>query len=314
MPSKNSVAVIVALLGLPLAGCGGGDYGIEGAPTPLQVPGDLPDDYRQPQAQPPQRQPMRQALAPQAPRELDSARGPSGTSGVASEDRYDAVGYAGLGEGNAVIGVHRALPPGSFAEVTSLESGKTILIMIADRGQLPSDHEIDLSPAAAQLLGIGGAAVTPVRVRRVDPTPADKVALRAGRAAAGRIDAPPVLIGALRKRLPSSPGSGGRAMPPVRQSTRPLHAQPGPGAAYAIPGDTSARSPAIRAGYYVQVAALSSRSRADALAAEIGGSVQNAGGIYRVRLGPFADPRAAANARDAVASRGYGDARVVQDQ
>lgn len=61
----------------------------------------------------------------------------------------------------------------------------------------------------------------------------------------------------------------------------------------------------------VQVAAFSSEPRARALAAALGGSVEAARGIWRVRLGPFVTRAEAERARDAAAARGYGDASVL---
>ena len=62
---------------------------------------------------------------------------------------------------------------------------------------------------------------------------------------------------------------------------------------------------------FVQVAALSNLSRAQALAKQLGGQVRSAGTIHRVQLGPFADNAAALRARGDVARRGYGDARII---
>jgi rare lipoprotein A len=59
------------------------------------------------------------------------------------------------------------------------------------------------------------------------------------------------------------------------------------------------------------VAALSNADRAATLAKALGGSVAPGGGLFRVRLGPYHDQRSAQNARDGLAKRGYGDARII---
>jgi rare lipoprotein A len=71
--------------------------------------------------------------------------------------------------------------------------------------------------------------------------------------------------------------------------------------------------PAATRSYYVQVATLSSRDRAAALAKSLGGTSAPFKSLWRVRTGPFSDAKSAAQARDAAAARGYGDARVVRE-
>lgn len=230
----------------------------------------------------------------------------TGASGDAAAVRYDAVGYASwygeelagrptaLGipfDPAAISAAHRTLPLGSHAEVTSLASGRVILLRITDRGPHRGDREIDLSRGAAALLGASDGAVVPVRVRSVIAAPADAAALAAGRPAAERLDAPAVLLRALRRDLPGGGGDAARAGSP-----------PGVAAALPVPG---AR------GYVVQVAAFSSEARARALADRLRGSVRSDGGLHRVRLGPFDDAGAAQRARDAAARQGYGDARIL---
>jgi rare lipoprotein A len=245
--------------------------------------------------------------------------GPSGTSdrGV---DRYDEVGYATwygaeLAGNRTASGApfdpagftaaHRTLPLGSYVEVTALDTGRTILVQINDRGPRQSNLLIDLSQGAAQALGITGRAG--VRVRRVTPSPGDRIALRAGQPGAPRLDTPVSLLAGLRQRLPGGPTPAiptRRPIPrvaPVPQATTP-RPKPAPGA-----------PSAIASGYYVQVAAFGSKERASALAKSLGGSVASTGNLWRVRIGPYASANQAAQARDAVAARGYGDARVVRE-
>lgn len=75
---------------------------------------------------------------------------------------------------------HRTLPLPSYVEVTALDSGRTILVRINDRGPFHSDRIIDLSLGAARQLGITGRGAHQVRVRRVEPEERDKLTLRRG--------------------------------------------------------------------------------------------------------------------------------------
>ena len=308
-------------------------------PTALDQPGDVPgapyrlqDDYPpEPGANrvdtvdiPPSRI-APGASYPPAPPQADmppavaTSEGPRGTSG---EQRYDAVGYASwYGEemgsattasgmpfdANAITAAHRTLPLGSVAEVTALDTGRTILVLVADRGPGGRDREIDLSRGAAQLLGV--TAMAPVRVRLINAAPQDVRALRAGRPAGERIAAPPSLLVALRRKLPPRLGPA----TPVRGAATPARpARPVPGTSYAPPAPRPApvRAP-VTAGLFVQVAALSNEGRAQALATSLGGRVQRAGALFRVQIGPYANTASAQRARDDAARRGYGDARIV---
>ncbi|MFW5815964.1 MAG: septal ring lytic transglycosylase RlpA family protein, partial [Wenzhouxiangella sp.] len=62
---------------------------------------------------------------------------------------------------------HRTLPLPTFAEVRHLETGRTIIVRINDRGPFHPDRIIDLSWAAAVKLGIDQAGTGPVEVRAI---------------------------------------------------------------------------------------------------------------------------------------------------
>jgi len=71
----------------------------------------------------------------------------------------------------------------------------------------------------------------------------------------------------------------------------------------------------VSGGYIIQVAALSSRSRADALASKVGGSVstQPNSGVFRVRIGPFATKSEADQKLASVHKSGHPTARVFRE-
>lgn len=243
-----------------------------------------------------------------------ASEGPSGSSRLrAGEFRYDETGYAGVRavEGGgaadaASVAVHRSLPPGTALEVTSLDTGRTILVLVT--GQLPpgADHAIDLSTGAATQLGYAPGQRVPVRLRAVTPPGPDMAALRAGTAPSPRADAPPVLLTALRKRLPDAPA------PVPERTTTPPRVRPAAPAPERRPTIASERRPAVAAGrYLVQIAALSNARNAQALARSMGGFVRQGGGLHRVQLGPFATQAQAEAARGRAARAGHKDARVV---
>ncbi len=279
---KSNISAIAACVLLGACGFGGGDDLEELPPAPAAPQAEAPAapgaGYGAPEGGP------------------DTGEGPQGSSRLRpGEERYDRVGYAGYaGAGEGVFATSAVLPQGSHAEVTALDSGKTILILIRGNGS----GLIDLSAGAARQLGVTGNP--PVRVRRVTVTGQDATLLAAGQAAPMRADAPAALLAGLRRRLgdtPREPVATPQPNRPTRPTTRPTQR----------PTQTA---PATR-GLFVQVAALSSAARARALADELGGIVRPGGGVYRVQLGPYPNSAAAERARADVARRGYGDARII---
>ena len=235
MPSKARVIAAA----LALAACSGGHERLRAAPMAA-------GDYEQ------------TGLASWYGEELTGARTASGTP-------FDP---------SAITAAHRSLPLGSFVEVTALDSGRSILVLVNDRGPGRKDRLIDLSRGAAQQLGFGSRSVARVRVRAVTPTLADAIALRGGHAAGLR------LPGAVQRV------SSMDVAAPVRILTRDGR-------------------------YVLQVASFSNEARARALAKVLDANVVSAGNLWRVRLGPYVGGAAAQRARDAVGLRGYGDAQIV---
>jgi len=140
-----------------------------------------------------------------------------GTSYVpAADPAYDMLGYAswyGHESGSmtangerfapgAITAAHTTLPLPSYVEVTSLDTGRTILVRINDRGPFAGGGRIlDLSRGAAELLGIRNQGHAPVRVRRVDPPEQDRARLREGKAASERPIVPERVLSNLRAQL-----------------------------------------------------------------------------------------------------------------
>lgn len=204
---------------------------------------------------------------------------------------YDEVGYASWygaeleGQPTAsgepfradwVSAAHRTLPLPAYVEVTRLDTGKTILVRINDRGPADPNRLIDLSAAAAEQLGITEAGMAQVRLRRVNPTESERMTLRTGQAAMVRLETPDSLLEILRERAARLPRPAAYASP---------RAQP---IAVPTPTPSSAPTPAATGNFIVQVAAFGSRDRAEALARRLGAQVVASGSVFRVRYGPFA--------------------------
>ncbi|MFN3469969.1 MAG: RlpA-like double-psi beta-barrel domain-containing protein [Novosphingobium sp.] len=262
---------------------------------------------------------------------------------------YDSVGQAqraadgALGAG--ITGAHRTLPLPSYVEVTSLETGRTILVRLTKRGPMTGSDLLALSPAAWNQLGAPQSGRVAVRVRRVNPPEAERALLRSGGEAPARMDTPPGLLAALRRKLgavaapapitDSSPvaavtaAAQAKNTPAPKPAARPatqanrITASEAPAAAKPEPRPTAAANaaPAIRPesgtaakaerGLFVQVGAYSTRARAEGVARTVGGSVSPAGKFWRVRVGPHDDRGQADAALAKVHAQGYADARIM---
>lgn len=155
---------------------------------------------------------------------------------------YDETGYAswygkemsGSNTANgemfnpdAITGAHRTLPLPSYAEVTALDTGKTILVRLNDRGPVAPSRLIDLSYGAARQLGVLDKGTFAVRVRRVNPPESERAVLRAGQPVAMRMETPESLLVPLRRKLDSKPKPPANVAKPVAPATR-VAARPGP--------------------------------------------------------------------------------------
>ena len=69
----------------------------------------------------------------------------------------------------AFTAAHRSLPLPSFARVTNLDNGRSVVVRVNDRGPFHSDRLIDLSYAAAVKLGYREAGTANVEVRALLP-------------------------------------------------------------------------------------------------------------------------------------------------
>ena len=69
---------------------------------------------------------------------------------------------------------HRTLPLSSYAKVTNLDSGRSVIVRINDRGPWTRRFIIDLSPRAAEVLdmkraGVASVMVEPISAQTVGP-------------------------------------------------------------------------------------------------------------------------------------------------
>ena len=79
---------------------------------------------------------------------------------TASGERYDMY---------AMTAAHPTLPVPSYARVTNVSNGRSVVVRINDRGPFHADRVIDLSFTAAYRLGFSDAGSAPVEVETIVP-------------------------------------------------------------------------------------------------------------------------------------------------
>lgn len=227
---------------------------------------------------------------------------------------YDEVGYASwygdafhggptangeVYDMNMVGAAHKTLPLPCYVEVTALDTGRTVLLRVNDRGPFVTNRIIDLSRRAAEELGIARQGVARVRVKRVYPGDADRLALRSGRKASERPVAGRTALASLDDRFQRWLAEQSRPIAPTVVSTTPA-------------GPAPLFSATTIGGYFVQVGAYGDQTRAANLAQQLGGNVDMAGSVYRVRIGPYFDENLALAALARAQGQGYQDARLIR--
>ena len=72
---------------------------------------------------------------------------------------------------NGMTCAHRSLPLGALVRVTNLHNHKSIVVRVNDRGPVPETRVVDLSYAAAHLLGFTTRGTAPVRIDVISMKP-----------------------------------------------------------------------------------------------------------------------------------------------
>jgi rare lipoprotein A len=283
-----------------------------------------------------------------------------GTWYYPSDDRtYDEVGVASwYGPGfhgkstangewydqDGISAAHKTLPLPSYVEVTNLETGKSMVVRVNDRGPFVGDRIIDLSRQTARLLDVQQKGTARVRVRRVHPSAEQVAQLQPHVPRTPLRVTPPagaILLAAATPAQAQGQGQAASRAPtraPAAVAVRPVtpaeQTDPTPAAvqAVAIPASSAHGQPTAGAGLpsapeptgaqaaggaiFIQVAAVSDQGRASWLA----GYLQQFGrptvertptGLHRVRLGPYGSVDSALATLAQVRLAGYEEAWVV---
>jgi rare lipoprotein A len=232
----------------------------------------------------------------------DASQGDWAETGTAS---WYGPGFAGRRTASGetydpqnLTAAHRSLPLGSLVRVHNLDNDRHMVVRINDRGPFVKNRVIDVSQAAAEVLGFRSDGVTKVRITPVAPPPTATPA-------------------AVERTAPPAPAPSGDA---------PATADPSPdpnSSAAAAPAEEAPAfltestlrqhdgdsAPSTSSQYFIQLGAFRENRHAQELLQSAGTlglalSVEAADGMYRVVAGPFESSAAAQEAADEIQRAG----------
>ena len=273
---------------LPAAGSGKGGYYLDDGPEDNPPPGlnDVPD--AQVKAEPYSKRANRpyivfgKTYTPITSDEPFSQRGVASWYGKKFHGQRTSSGE--LYDMYKMTAAHPTLPIPSYARLTSVVSGKSVVVRINDRGPFHSDRIIDVSYTAALKLGLLGKGSHEVILERMLPgQDAPKAQVPAPVQAA-----PEIAALMLDDRAPAAP----------------------------VPG------PAMAGTFYLQVGAFSRADKAEEVRErleQLGGSfasarVEQSGALHRIYCGPFETRAQASTAAQGLSPGAFGKALVVRRQ
>ncbi len=212
---------------------------------------------------------------------------------------------------NMLSAAHATLPLPSYAKVTNLETGKSIVVRINDRGPFVDSRIMDLSKRSAEALGYKSRGMARVRVQYIGPAPIDDQGshLAMMNRKLGQGASFNTLVAAAE--MPAS--AADRVQVASAEEPSVQDAEPTFQKATYIPKTDSQSGPFI-----VQVATFDSLDEAEQARSALAdvAPVQvyelsgNDGLSYRVQLGPFLSTISARQALASAKQLGYGQARV----
>lgn len=218
---------------------------------------------------------------------------------------------------------HPTLPIPSYARVSNMVSGATVIVRINDRGPFHAKRAIDVSYTAALKLGLLGKGSHELKIERILPEEIDRMlATKEG------------VSGTRAPRLQTSSQSGARLSSYAGEGGKQLSTTPQPlvltpkavsgGGGAAAPAVASAAAPgakseietlmladsvpAATSGFYLQLGAYTRAENAEAVRGKLAGNgfstleVVQSGPVHRLFGGPFASRQEALQAAQALPS------------
>lgn len=195
-----------------------------------------------------------------------------------------------------VSAAHKTLPLGTKVRVHNLENGRTLDLVINDRGPFVDGRVIDLSYASARLLGMADNGLARVRVEGLEENPvlagASQKMMQAARPDQVKRPAPPTYT---ERSIVDEPMHTGA----VQASARPSNA----------PAKTSASRPAQLA-----EAKAAKPSASVGQQASVQAPASQPGGKYAVQVGAFSQEDNARRVKDKLVQAGFRGAKVTRTE
>ena len=171
----------------------------------------------------------------------------------------------------AMTAAHPTLPLPSYVRVTSVATGKSVVVRVNDRGPFLHDRIIDLSYAAAHRIGVAAKGSGEVVVEAIIPGEGGSVLAAA--------PLPPVVAAASTRTAEA---------PPVA----PISAEASGGFAVQLGAFQN----------YNNAQAFLAHTQSQLASAQVEPRVREAGGLYRVYVGPYPDREEAKRVADRLSS------------
>jgi len=203
----------------------------------------------------------------------------------------------------AMTAAHKSLPLPTYVRVKNLENNKEIIVKVNDRGPFHDDRIIDLSYAAAAKLGYMKKGTARVYVEAIN--------IEADSTMTTPPQSQPVIPLSQPLSQPLQPQSS--AQPTMQPSAQQPLAAP--------PSSTSNETKTTHQQIFLQVAAFSQLSTAQALEKQLSPTIKvpvtiNSEGtsepqLHRVRVGPFANEMSAILVSEQIKIQNMGDPLII---
>ncbi|WP_179888405.1 septal ring lytic transglycosylase RlpA family protein [Marinobacter sp. LV10MA510-1] len=204
---------------------------------------------------------------------------------------------------------HKSLRIPSYARVTNLANGRSVIVRVNDRGPFHGDRMIDLSYAAAKRLGYQGQGVAKVEVAAITVSP-DGAMFLANKPFGGAARSQAVAV----QSKPKGPE-------PQREPV--VAAGPAPAPAPAERPDSATAVASAAQGVFVQLASFSSNVAAKNLIRKVQDQMQTpmrvkvadtgSGRFHRVQAGPFNNEQSALQAQQLLQTHGFNQTILLTD-
>lgn len=243
---------------------------------------------------------------------------------TSSGERYDMY---------TMTAAHKTLPLPTYARVTNIENGRSVVVRINDRGPFHGSRVLDLSYVAAVKLGVVKKGTAKVEIRAIDPRrrgsdpgpflahqrqeSQDRPTLSAPtRAPAARGETDTRLAARSAERPASPPLEQPPAIPTAAEPAEPSLARAQD--QRERPWPAADRGPSL----YLQVGAFGNPENAERLRERLAGQLgraevrvlapaQSEAQLYKVRVGPLASDQDAERISEAIADLGIGRPRPI---